>query len=70
MSVLKDLWLIKELGDDVAWVLCNGKSFSVPISVLPQAIREGDVLEPKLQNGELLKRKEELVKLFNSLKEQ
>ena len=69
MSVLKNLWLIEKLNDDFALIMCNGKNFSVPLSALPDNIREGDVLEPRLQNGELLRRKEELINLFNSLKE-
>ena len=39
MSALKDLWLIKELGDDVALVLCNGKEFSVPLFALPDGFK-------------------------------
>ena len=69
MSVLKDLWLIKKLGDDVAHVVCNEKEFIVPLCALPEKVREGDVFELRLQNGELLKRREEIVELFDSLKE-
>ena len=69
MSILKDLWLVESINGDVANVICNAASFSVPLSALPKGIRDGDVFELRLQNGELLKRKEEIVKLFNSLKD-
>ena len=69
MSVLENLWLIEKLCDGVAYVLCNGKEFTLPVSALPDNIKEGDVLEPRLQNVELLRRKEELIKLFDSLKD-
>ncbi len=69
MSILNDLWIIKELGDDFAKVICNDKEFSVPRFALPERLREGDVLKPAMQNGDTLKRKEEILKLFKSMSE-
>jgi len=69
MSMLENLWLIEKLCDGVAYVLCNGTEFTLPVSALPANIREGDVLEPRLQNGELLRRKDKIIKLFDSLKD-
>ena len=69
MSVLENLWLVKELGDDCVTVICNGEEFSVPKAVMPKEIREGDVLALSMQNGDTLKRKEELLKLFKSFSE-
>lgn len=69
MSTLKDLWLAESISENTVNVICNGMSFTIPLSALPKGVREGDVFELRLQNGELLKRKEEIVKLFNSLKD-
>ena len=69
MSILKDLWIIKELNDDFTTVISGGKEFSVPRASMPEEIREGDVLALSIQNGDTLKRKEEILKLFKSFGE-
>lgn len=61
-------WIIDRIEDNMAVIEPENTSvFSIPLTALPNGVKEGDVLELSVNQAETENRKEKIDKLMNSL---
>ena len=52
------LWIIDRIEDSFAVVECGGKTFDLPLELLPKGVSEGDCLSVLKDNGTTADKKE------------
>lgn len=61
-------WIIDRIEDDFAVIETeNEKVFSIPLAVIPENAKEGDVVFVTIDKAETLNRKERINSLMNDL---